>query len=213
MTARKQDLEQFMNTVRVLLPGSSDAGIKVEMFNVLKEFFDETGAWTEQITMNSVADVDTYTLVPTGGQIVRLAGVVDENDLPLAAVLDSIAVRDAQLHFRNPFQGVQPFTATVSKTVLLPTDAHDFPVIPDWLLPLWGQGIQDGVLGRAMAQPAKSYTDKPQSRYHLSRFQDALQKATVAMYRRHTLGTQAWRFPSFAKGSQRGGSGRTDRGF
>lgn len=213
MTARKQDIDQLMASIRTKVPGASDAGIKVELFNVIKEFFDESCSWTEDITMNSVVNSDTYTLVPTGGQIVRLIGVTDENDLPLPAIGESVQVRDLIIKFRNPFASVQPFTAVVAKTVIPPTDKDDFPVVPDWLLPLWGLGLVDGVLGKLMSEPAKPYTSDSKARYHLSRFQDAVQKATVAMYRRHTLGTQAWRFPSFAKGSQRGGSGRTDRRF
>lgn len=213
MTARKQDLDQLMASLRPKLPGASDAGIKVELFNVCKEFFDESCSWQEDLTLNSVADVDTYTLVPTSGQIVRLSGVVDENGLPLPAVLNGIGLRDAEIKFANPFSGVQEFTATVQKTVLIPTDKDDFPIVPDWLLPLWGGGIIDGVLGKMHNEPAKPYSSETKARYHLSRFNDAVQKATVAMLRRHTTGTQAWRFPGFAKGSQRGGSGRTDRRF
>lgn len=213
MTARKQDIDQVMGSLRTLLPGASEAGLKIELYNVFKEFFDETSSWTETLTMNSVADTDTYMLVPTSGQIVRLAGVVDENDLPLPAVVDSIGVLNATIKFRNPFTAVQEFRAYVIKTVALPTDKEDFPIVPDWAIPLWSTGIIDGVLGRMMAQPAKSYSNPSQARYHLGRFQDALAKAMTAMTRRHTVGTQAWRFPSFAKGSQRNGTGRTDRSF
>lgn len=212
MSARKQDLDQLMAAVRVRLPGHSDAGIKVELYSALKEFFNESSSWTEAVTMSSVEDVDTYTVTPSGGQIVRLAGVTGEDGLPLPAVIDSIGVLDATVRFRNAFTAVQLFTAYVVKTVALPKDNEDFPVMPDWLLPLWGEGIQDGVLGRMMSQPAKSYTNLTQAKYHLAKFLDAIQIANVATVRRHTFGTQAWQFPSFARGNQRGHSGG-DRSF
>jgi len=212
MSARKADLDQLMNAVRVRLPGVSDAGIKVELYSTVKEFFFETSSWVEAITMNSVEQIDTYNVTPTGGQIIRLAGVTDDHGLPLAALLTGIAVQGAVITFRNAFNTVTPFTVYVIKSIALPNDNEDFPFMPDWLLPLWGEGIQNGVLGRMMTQPAKSYTNITQGKYHLNKFLDAMTVANIAMQRSHTLGTQAWQFPTYARGSQRGGSGG-DRSF
>jgi len=94
----------------------------------------------------------------------------------------------------------------------MPTDKNDFPVIPDWILPLYGVGILDGLLGKMMSQIAKSYSNPKQGVYHLARFNGAMAQARASALRRYTFGTQAWSFPQgFRTTGQRGGMGSDTR--
>lgn len=202
MAAQKQDIDQLLNQLRVGLIGASDAGIKGTLYDVMKDFFNESSVWTENINFNIVADTLEYDITPTSGQIVRLVGVVDINGSPQPAIMPSIG----RLLFKNPYASAAVFTASVALTVALPTDKNQFPIIPDWVLPLYSVGLGDGVKGRMMAEANKSYTDKKMSVYHTKRFDRTIRDAVVASLRRNTFGTQAWAFPrGFGTRTQRGG--------
>jgi hypothetical protein len=98
------------------------------------------------------------------------------------------------------------YLATVVTNVSLPTDRNAIPLGPDWLLPLWHVGLLDGLLGKMMTQPGKSYSNTATGAYHLKRFRDAIARARVSKLRANTNGAQAWRFPQqFRSNTQRGG--------
>lgn len=202
MAAAKQDVDQLLNQLRVRLIGASDAELKAEVFDTLREFYNESNSWTEEINFNIVADVVEYDITPTNGQIVRLAGVVDDNGVPQPAVMPSIG----HLVFRNPYDSTAVFTAVVVLTVSLPTDKNSFPIISDKTLPLYSVGIADGVCGKLAARPKRSYTDQKLAMYYAKRFQRTIIDARNAVWRRNTIGTQAWSFPQgFGTRTQRGG--------
>lgn len=201
MAIAAPDWERLLDSARVKLPGSTDAMLKNEIFDVMHEFFTVSSAWTEHISLPIVADVTTYDLVPSEGQIIRLAGVIDVNGIPQPALMPTIGALD----LAHPVNTSQTFTVVVVKTVVLPVDCDKKPEAPDWLLPVWGPGILDGVLGRMMGQLQKGYTSPAMSLYHLKRFINAMSAARIAALRRNSFGSQAWAFPQFGRGSQRGG--------
>lgn len=202
MPIAKQDFDRFMNILRVRLVGASDNGIKAELYGVIHEFLDGSSSWTEQITFVTQDSVREYTLTPTEGQIIRLAGVADANDLPVPAIMATPGI----VTLRNAPTAGNTFTATVAKTVVLPTTRDAVPLAPDWLLPMYAPYIEDGVCSRMMKQSNKSYSDVRMSAYYESRFRDGMNKARVASMRRNTIGAQAWRFPqSYRTNTQRGG--------
>jgi hypothetical protein len=203
MSATKEDIIQLLNQARVKLTGASENGLKLQLFDTLKEFFNDSSCWMENILITIAVNTTVYNIVANGGVIVRLVGVLDAQGFPQPAIMPSPGV----IQFRHPYNSATVFTATVAKTVSTPTSTKDhLPDFPDWVLPLFGTGILDGLLGNMMNQPNTSYTDKKQSTYHLARFRDAISRARVAALRRNTFGTQAWSYPqSFATRSQRGG--------
>lgn len=203
MPAAKQDIDQLLNQLRIKLTGASDSGIKGEIFDVFREFFNDSSSWMEDIAVSINAGTLAYDLVPgDGGRIVRLAGVVDVNNIPQPALMPVMG----QLLLQYAQNSAQTWTATVVKSVSLPTLKDQFPSVPDWVLPVFGEAIISGVLGRMMAQPNKSYTDKEQSKYHLARFRKGITDARVATLRRNTVGSQAWSYPQgFRSRGQRGG--------
>lgn len=200
------EMLQLLNRARVKLPGSSDADIKAELFDVLHEFFDESSIWTESIHLNVIAGTATspntiYQVTPSQGQIVRLGSVVDGNGVGQPAVMPALGT----IVFANPYNVNQTFTVTVIESVALPTLKHMVPDIPDWVLPKWHLVIIDGILGKMMGQLNKPFSNASTSTYHLRRFRNGIAQARVAALRANSFGTQAWRFPSgFATRSQRG---------
>jgi hypothetical protein len=201
MAAATQDWTQLLNQARVKLPGSSDAALKGELFDVLHEFFDTSSAWTEAITLNVLPNTVEYAVTPDSGQIIRLAGVVDGNNIPQPAIMAELG----EVLFANPYNVAQTMTAVAVKSVVLPTSRDQLPEIPSWVLPRWHNVILDGILGKMMGQLNKSYSNETLSTYHLRRFRDGMAQARVAALRHNTFGTQSWRFPSgFATRTQRG---------
>lgn len=214
MPMAKQDFDRFMNQVRVRLPGASDAGIKGELFEVFSEFFEDSNSWTETLTVPVLASNPPtlnvlYSLLPQyGGRIIRLIGAWDANSIPQAAFLPQQDQDGgpATMQLVNYVTTNQNFTVAVIKNTCLPTSHDMIPVAPEWLLPRFGRYILDGILGKMMSQPGKSYTDDKKSQYHLQRFRVGIAMAKTQAERQFTMGAQSWRYPrQYRSHGQRGG--------
>src|SRR6059058_2662992 len=106
-------LLQLINQAQVHLLGSSKAGIKAELFDTFREFFNDSSCWLEDITFVVVPTSTSYELSPSGGRIIRLAGVVDSNKTPQSALMPTIGT----ITFSNSYSSVQMMVATVVKNV------------------------------------------------------------------------------------------------
>ena len=203
MSIKIEDFERFMNQARVKLTGSSDAGIKAELFDVLHEFFSDSDSWHETLTVPIVVGTTTYSLIPAhGGKIIRLLGVFDPNNIPQPAFMPEFGT----LSLVYPSNTSQNYTVVVSKQVQLPTTRDDVPDAPHWVLPVYERTILDGVLGKMMGQQNKSYSSDTLSTYHLKRFRDGIAMARTAASRQNTKGAQNWSYPrQYRSSSQRGG--------
>jgi len=200
--AADDDMKMLLAQSKVLCPGVSEAELKAVLFYTLTEFLNDSSWWTEAVSVFIVPNTTTYNVAVAPGQIVRLAGVLDQNGVPQAANMPEIGV----IEFRFPYNSAATFTAVLIKTVALPRDKNDLPAIPNDLIAMWSVGLIDGIVGNLNNQPGKTYYNPKGAAYHLARFRDAISRARVAALRRNTIGTQAWRFPrSFATNNQRGG--------
>jgi hypothetical protein len=209
MAIAAPDWERLLDMATAKLPGVSRAMLKSNIFDVFHEFFDLSSAWLEDIAVPIVPDTTTYVLVPSEGTIIRLAGVRDVNNVPQQALMPTLGT----ISLVYPSTQAQTFTATVVKNVVLPTERGDIPLAPDWVLPMWGPSILDGVLGRMMGELSKSYSNLPLSNYHLKRFLNAIATARSATLHRNTFGAQNWSFPrQFGRGTQRGGFSTSNTG-
>ena len=215
MPINKRDLDQFLNQARIKLPGASDAGLKAELYDVLDEFCDEANAWRELLSVPIIAATstnpnNTYTLTPQhDGTIIRLIGVWDPNNIPQPAYLptgDGGGVSMGLLTFANPYNINQTMSVAVAKTVTLPNDAKEVPIFSETLFRRWHRYILDGLVGKMMDQPNKSFTDQKQADYHLRRWESGKAMARTQTERENTYGAQAWSFPQgFRTRGQRGG--------
>lgn len=216
MTIAKNDFEQLLNQARVTLVGSSDAGLKGAFFDVCSEFLNDSSSWTQDVQVNAVPTRRNYPLQVNEGQVLRLVGVFtpptpdglpanvasDPGGIPVAALMPDVGTL---LLARAPNEATT-YIAQVVTNVALPTDRTGVPIGPDWLVPVWHVGLLDGLLGKMMMQPGKSYSDKITGAYHLKRFRDVIARARVSKLRASTNGATAWRFPqSFRANTQQGG--------
>lgn len=230
MGVPRKDLNYLLNQARVKLPGSSDAGIKHELYETLHEFFDTTNAWKQDVQIQVQPLIQAYNVSVGSGQIIRLFTVLDQNLIQQPAVLMAPSLPGPpggstagplsintppnpstmadfmtltlQLQYSNP----QIFAVSLITNVTLPNDNSGIPDMPDWTLAKFGRVILDGLLGKMMAQPSKSYTQDTLSQYHLRRFRDGMAMVRVAMIRSNSVGSQNWVYPQqFRTRNQRGG--------
>ena len=207
MSRKKEDQcetywSQLMGQASVSLAGASDVGLKVQLFDVLQRFFDESNCWQEVIKFSVVPDTLDYPLMPVnGGRIHRLLAVLDQFVVPQAAVMPEIGT----VRFLYPYTNVQLMTAIVIKTVTDPLQCFP-PGIPEWLLPTHYLTLFNGLLGNMMLQPGNSYSNTQMANYHTQKFRDGIAHARVAAVKMNTVGAQTWMYPQqFRISSQKGG--------
>jgi hypothetical protein len=217
MPVDKNDFTHFMNQARMKLTGASDAGIKSELFEVLREFFEGSNSWRHATHFNVVAGQQKYFVEPDdGGQIIRLLGVEDGNHCTQAAFMPEFG----EIHVRYPINvtTVQPLTAPpypiianapwrawFVENIKLPTTNDLTPIVPKWVFKVYQTYLLDGLLGKMMSQEGKSYTNDEKAAYHLRRFLAGIQIVRTAANRANTVGAQNWRYPrGWSSGSQRG---------
>jgi hypothetical protein len=194
--------QKLFGQAKVSLLGASDAALKVQLFEVLQEFFDGSNAWQETLVVTVIPDTLNYPLYPVeGGRILRLFAVIDQNRVPQSATMPDIGT----VRFTYPYTQTQPMAVMVVKTVTDPLACYP-PYIPDWVLPTYGLALFHGLVGNMMMQPGASYSNPQQAMFHLQRFRDSIAHARVAMMKANTVGAQPWVFPQqFRTYGQRGG--------
>lgn len=209
MSASVAEWTQVMNQARVKLTGVSDAALKGELFDVLKEFYDKSSSWLETLAINILPNITTYDLIPTAGQILRIVGIVQNdptNPLTPQNIRGGTMPTIGTLVLTEVPGSTASYGVTVALTVQLPVDKNGFPITADDTLTIYSTGILDGLLGRMMSVPNKSYTNQTMGLYHLKQFYVAANKARVAALRQNAFGTQAWVYPQlFRTSGQRGG--------
>lgn len=209
------DVEYVLNECRIKLPGSSDSGIKQELWGVIKEFLQDTNAWIEHQKLLVTRAVQCYNVVPRdGGQIIRLVGVVDGNRSPVSATMPTFGV--LQINQRIDISSVDipptdhttasnhPWRFCIVKNIAFPSTKDQLPIAPDFVMSRYSGTIIDGVLGKMMLQQAKTYSNQSLGTYHLRRFRDGIGIAHNDAWNQNLFGGQRWRFPqNFATHTQR----------
>jgi hypothetical protein len=192
---------KLMGQAKVGLIGASDAQLRVQLYDVLHEFFDQSCCWAECINFTVVPDMLDYPLQVTQGRILRLEAVLNQHNFREQAIMPDIGT----IRFLYPYSQVQPMTAIVVKTITDPMTCYP-PNIPDWILPKHSQVLLHGLLGHMMMIPAQSYTNPQLAQFYMGKFNDGTTGAYVASLKANTIGTQSWMFPqSHRTSTQRGG--------
>lgn len=213
MAILKHDLEQLLNQARVTLVGASEGGLRGAFYDVLSEFFNDSSAWTQDVAFTALSTTVEYPIQVNEGLIIRLVGVTtppaaqqQTAGIPSGLFIPALMPEVGTLILKNAPSTTTTYVATVVTNVAQPVDRHGLPQAPDWALPIWHVGLLDGLLGKMMIQPNKSYSNKETGQYHLKRFRDAIARARVSKLRANTNGAQAWRFPQqYRSTSQQGG--------
>jgi hypothetical protein len=202
--------ERLIKNARVSLPGSLDDAILLELFNVLDQFFRESGVWTEEILF-SVQPNDpvgtVYYIEPESvSTIVRLYTVMNADGFRQRAAMSI----PGEVTFLTPPPNQEPlanpyyYTAHVTLSIVDPVQRDGYPEFPQWILEKYGTGILSGLLGRMMAQPAKPYGNLQLATAHMAAFRRTISIAATESLHRNLNNAQAWVYPrSFRTRSRR----------
>lgn len=209
-----QDITRFMNNARLRLTGATDDVLQQELFNVLDEFFKGSNVWCEDIDLKIPGQDPAgtvYLITPTGPT------VIDKLLWTYEVPNSSSIGRGPQITAAMSTPGeatlaVQPssdvvYRFTVALTVQDPTQRNGYTTFPAWVLAKYRGVLLDGLLGKMYSQPSKPWTNTQLSVFHMRKFKSSTASARVEWTRNNTYRQQAWRFPAFAGGSQRGSSG------
>jgi hypothetical protein len=205
--AASNDQTRLINDARIRLTGAVDNVIQQELFAITDEFLKFTNIWTQLLPFLTVPNQNTYVVTPAFAStaINRLMYVMNSSLLPVAGGSMSIPGR---LVFTPILSTSDTFMAAVGLNTVDPVDANNYPLIPAWITTKYRTDFLDGLFGRMMSQPVKTYSNEKMSIYHLRRWRQALSKAKKEVQHQNTMRGQAWFYPaSFAGRSQRGGQG------
>ena len=232
MPLSREDVDRVIAQAILSLPGASTPGLKSKLYIVIKEFLQDSNAWTEVVELPINYGQRFYRLTTLeGGRPLRLIGVWDHKRFPVAAVLPKFDVIELVHPVRGAGNGnygyispiypeswgpdaVNPnfppspycYHAKVVKNIVAQTTENDLPLAPDFVLGVYDTHIIDGLIGNMMLEPKKTYSDQTTAAYHLKRFRTGIQMARTAALRENLVGGQAWSYPrGWQSTSQRGG--------
>ena len=205
MTDKEEQAEiywaKLMGQANVSLTGTSTVGLRIQLIEVLQQFFDESNCWRECIGITVIPDAQDYPVQPLNGRVLRLLAVLDQNAVPQSAIMEELGI----VRFLYPYTDTQPMTVFVIKTLAV-SDLCFPPDIPDWLLPVHGLTLLHGLIGNMMLQPGESFSNPQMANYHIQKFRDGIAHARVAANKSNTVGLQTWMFPQqFRVHGQKGG--------
>ena len=186
-------LTRIMQNCRVHLPGALDGAIQLEMYNIMNQFFKESSAWKEIVCFEVNNSTQTYYVIPTLGEIVRLERVSNMDDVGYAATMPKLgeivlAAKPEPAKFR----------AYLILTVVDPITRDGFPECPDDLLVQYHAEFVDGIISAMMLQVGKPYSNPNLGAIRGRSFRSAIGKARVAAQHMNLHDAQAWRYPKFA---------------
>jgi len=207
----RQDIERFMNTARVRLPGATEDALQLEMFQMLDEFFKDTNVWMEDIDMaipgNDIPGTIYYVVPSTPSVIDRLMwvfGVPADNKTLRGEPVGAVMQVPGELVLGFQPSSTVTYRVTVALSVQDPTQKDGYVSFPAWILAKYRLILLDGLLGRMMSQPNKPFTNAQMSVFHMRKFSTGKAQVRVEVARSNTFRRQAWAYPAFARGSQRG---------
>jgi len=208
------DVQRLMNNARIRLPGATDDAIQYALFTVMDDFFKGSNTWQEDVDVfvpgGDPAGTVYQLVTETSSTIDKLMWVFQKSTSPNfmrgPSISASMSTPGELVLTTQPSSDIT-YTATLSLTVQDPTTRDGYVQFPAWVLAKYRNVILDGLVGSMMSQPSKPFSNTTLSVFHMRKFNSKVAAARVEMMRNNTFRQQAWRFPSFSSGSQRGNSG------
>jgi hypothetical protein len=200
---------RLYNDVKIDLPGVTDAVFKQELFRVLKDFFDKTNIWIEEVPITGMPNVTLYPFTVAGkGTPSRLMMLFNPALSPPALprwIQTYVAMPEPgviQVGYA-PSEQVQ-WVAAVTKNIVDPVDAESYPEIDDgtgpvadktWIIDKYRDCLSFGVLYRLQMQPTKPYSNPVLGKYNYGHYMSERGKARADAMKQNAYGAQNWQFP------------------
>lgn len=207
-------IARLMSNVRVRVPGATDDMLQLELFNTMDDFFKGSNAWTQDLDI-FIPGTDLpgtiYQLTPDSPSIIdKLMWIFQPPVSPLSGKGQQIAgtmSTPGELVLVTQPNIPVTYRVTVSLTVADPTTRDGFVVFPEWVILKYRDRLMDGLLGKLFSQMSKPWTNNQLAVLHMRKFKQGVASARVEVERNNVFRQQAWVFPGFARGTQRGRSG------
>jgi hypothetical protein len=189
--------DRLVNELQIKLVGSTLNMIRLEVWNMLDDFCREGLAWRETISVTPVVDQLDYVITPAGTEIVRVYSV-DHDTLDLTGVVYEFGTLSLQTA-PTADDIAQPLYVATSLAPAITQGADIENMVPVDMWSKFHRTFVKGVLGLAMAQPAKPYSNPQLAAFYwrgyLSDRAVARREAETGGYR----GAQLWSFPRFGR--------------
>ncbi|QGM46122.1 hypothetical protein [Methylocystis heyeri] len=213
--------ERTLDSARMQLNGALDGVLKLELYWVLKEFFDRTWVWRTRITkpvyqQNCGPHYKPIELIPDQypAQIISLisARIVGADKSRLVHIPATLELPDrVYVHEWAPIASwSQPLGSPVNiefeviLSVTDPTADDGITYCPHWVEQRHGDTIMHGLLYRMMAQVQKPYSNLAGAQFHGTKFRAGCAYAKNEKQHGNIRGGQAWAFPQTFRTRRRG---------
>lgn len=182
---------RLLNSAKPHLPGAIEEAMRQELFMVCFDFFNNSNAWQEELTVIIPEGEDRGDVIPFSGKIARLMGATLDGTPAYGVFM--VGGRQMKVMHTAPFQRV--YTATVALTVADPVTRDSLPIAPQEVVEDYLEVLTDGLLARMMAQPSKPYTNLTMAQFYRIKFRSGTSRAFNEVYKGNTFGSQRWSYP------------------
>src|SRR5215204_3104059 len=156
--------DRLLNELQVKLVGSTVNLLRFEIWNMLDDFCREGLAWRETIDVILEADQPDYVITPVGTDIVRVFSA-DHDTLDLTGITYDFGT--VSLYTVPTADDVgTPLHVVTALAPALDQGADIENLIPADMWSKFHRTFVKGVLGLAMAQPAKPYSNPQLAAYY-----------------------------------------------
>lgn len=201
-------INRILDGVRVQTPGCLDGTLRMELFNVTKEFCQRSDIWRESVHIHIQPNIHEYTIHSQDRALInRLLAVEGSHRttgsdkhlfgvprVPQEGYLD-IAGENAILRIPRPPSEKEEWQAHISLAPIDPTDSEGLPRLPNYIVEKYQDSIQSGLLSRLMMYPGKPYSSPQMAQFHGRRFYTGVNLAKKEARQGFQLAGQRWVFP------------------
>lgn len=201
------EYERLINDVNLHTPGALTTAIEAELFSVLRDFLQNTNIWWRDYDIEVRRGERCYMVHPGAGVVLKNLMVLYNRDDQFKRWVApaTMATPGAILLSCVPSQDHE-WVARITLSVADVNTTECKQLVPSWILNVWYNTLQDGVLGRMLAHPAKPYTNNALALYHMRQYNKGRAECRAAVVKQNVYGGQSWMFPQggVTHGRQRG---------
>lgn len=207
-------VDRLMQTIRVHVPGVPEETIKLELFNVMDEFFRRSSAWRAENEITLLADTTEYDIdTPVGATVVRALSAT-HNGLPVkpfdpalglltSGVLsyavqepDVLLIASAPANEQLSFPLKVVFAYSVHRDAL-EIDPGDWQ-LDDWMYDTFFNDWKNGTFAALYGMPNKPWSNPTLGVFHGRKFNQAVAQRTREARNGFVYAPVGWRYNRWA---------------
>jgi hypothetical protein len=198
---------RVFDTVRMSAPGALDGVLRLEFFNVLKEFLSRTDAWRDAIELFIMPGEPDYPIEATvPSKVLRLVFLEGVRPAPTLQTPHQLGPQRLG-HLRIDPSGImvlhvpivpgnpEVWHAHLSLGLSDPVTNEGLPHIPDDIVDRYQDAIVSGLLSKVLMHPNKPYSNKELATFHGRKYNAGVARARNEVRSGFIAGGQHWRFP------------------